>query len=192
MKTILFKYFNLNLLLCLLIFTKVLSAPCSYVENAGEATKTTDANFLKDLSGDEAKQKCFSLSDSDVQDGKCCFDNNECVTDNTGDTTKECPVETNVDNNCGLAGIYQPLTSSTCTDISLVQGYCCFVKLKNNMGTSCIRTKELNKEKNTPTEQMSKYIFSFNHNYEIESVVCKGFNLKRYWLIFVFVAITLF
>ena len=188
MKTILFKCFNLNLLLVLLIFTKVLSAPCSYVENAGEATKTTDANFLKDLSGDEAKQKCFSLSDSDVQDGKCCFDNNEC----TIDQTKECPVETKVDNNCGLAGIYQPLTSSTCTDISLVQGYCCFVKLKNNMGTSCIRTKELNKEKNTPTEQMSKYIFSFIQNYEIESVVCKGFNLKRYWVIFVFVAIILF
>ena len=82
-----------------------------------------------------------------------------------------------------MAGIYQPLTSATCTEISLVQGYCCYAKFSDN-STACIRTKELNKNKNTATSQMEQYlkdVIKQNNSVNgltISEVVCKGYNLK--------------
>ena len=56
----------------------------------------------------------------------------------------ECPKEAIVPNNCGMAGIYQPNSSDICTEISLVQGFCCYVKLKinNTDSYSCLRVKK--------------------------------------------------
>ena len=60
-------------------------------------------------------------------------------------------------NNCGMAGIYQPVSEEVCQEISLVQGYCCFAELSNNE-KACIRTKKLNKDKNTETSEIKSYV----------------------------------
>ena len=181
----------LNLILLLLSFDFILNeSPCVFKKTKdGAIVYTDDEQYLNGITDEkEKKQMCFSLSHSDSQDEKCCYKNNECIK-YVDETDADCPVETQIYNNCGMAGIYQPLTKEICTEISLVQGYCCFVKTKTK-GTACIRTKELNKEKNTVTDQMKKYINDNGVNAnEIESVECKGDYFKFYWLLIIFAVI---
>ena len=159
---------NLSLVLLLMSFNKILNEACA------------DA-VLTGLSDSEKKQTCFSLSNTKDNNGKCCLNigGNACEL-NTG----TCP-ESNeeVPNNCGMAGIYEPQVSSICKEISLVQGYCCYVKLKkkdpSKDSSACIRTKKLNKNKNEATDQIKKYV---GNDYTIESVDCHGANIKYYWL----------
>ena len=185
------------LILLSILFKEILNAGCNYKKNGDtKNTDDTDDDYLKDVSGDVAKQKCYFLSNSDVQTGKCCYDsaNNKCTTDNTA----TCPDEAvEIKNNCGMSYIYQPVTSDTCTEISLVQGYCCFVKTKAGK-TACIRTKSLNKDKNSVTEQMTDYANKCKEangnsgNAEIESVICAGVYLKFYLLLFTLITIIIF
>ena len=179
----------LNLILLLLSFEFILNEACLYKKTKEGESVSTDDHYLNGITDDnEKKQMCFSLSHSDSQDEKCCYKNGGCEKYETG-TDANCPVETQIFNNCGMAGIYQPLTKEICTEISLVQGYCCFVKTKSK-GTACIRTKELNKEKNTVTDQMKKYINDNGVNAnEIESVECKGDYFQFYWLLIIFAVI---
>ena len=144
--------------------------------------------LARDSGRSEQKQKCFSLSYTD-NNGVCCFkkeaSNNVCTP--TNENGSECPEPNNdVPNNCGMAGIFEPQTSITCTEISLVQGYCCYVALKKNSDNSvlsaCIRTKKLNKNKNEATDQIVKYVTS---DYTITSVECHGTNIKYYWLLII-------
>ena len=164
---------NLNLILFLMSFNKILNETCA------------SAN-INGLSESEQKQKCFSLSDTEGNAGKCCLDktNNKCAPESVG---LECPKSNDdVPNNCGMAGIYEPQTSSTCKEISLVQGYCCYVALKknydNSVSSACIRTKKLNKNKNEATDQIAKYVTS---DYTITSVECHGTNIQYYWLLII-------
>ena len=129
---------NLNLILFLMSFNKILNEACTSVN-------------LDGLSESEQKQKCFSLSHTEGNSGLCCYDqaNTKCIIGTSGDN---CPKSNNdVPNNCGMAGIYEPQTPSICKDISLVQGYCCYVGLRktsdNTVSSACIRTKTLNKKK---------------------------------------------
>ena len=166
---------NLNLILFLMSLNKILNEVC-------------DGNVnLSGLSESEQKQKCFSLSNTDTN-GVCCFkkgtSKNECTSTTTDN---ECPKSNDeVPNNCGMAGIYEPQTSSTCKEISLVQGYCCYVALKknydNSVSSACIRTKKLNKNKNEATDQIAKYVTS---DYTITSVECHGTNIQYYWLLII-------
>ena len=172
-------YFMIILFVLLLSFEQILTG-CEYKEKAvGEVKNTDTSDFLNKFSKDEEKKRaCFSLS-TNVQ--KCCYVGTKCTTTGAQD---ECPKDSIIINNCGLAGIYQPIASEVCTEISLVEGYCCYVKTKNS-GTACVRTKELKKKnKNHPTDQIIKYVKNFNE--EIESVECKGNNLIYYSLIFIF------
>jgi len=164
---------SLNLILILLLtsFKIILNDGCTEITLTG-----TDE--------EEQKKKCYSASTST---DKCCFGKgkgtggaNAC-THGTGDV---CPKDTDVPNNCGMAGIFQPDTSDVCKEISLVQGYCCYVALKknsdNSVSSACIRTKKLNKNKNEATDQIAKYVTS---DYTITSVECHGTNIKYYWLL---------
>ena len=107
----------------------------------------------------------------------------------------DCPkkIGLNISNNCGMVGIYMPKNNTQCNGISLVQGYCCFVKIKdknnnsnnnnnNNQNfTACLRAKQLNKDKNKVPAEIEKYVN--NNGGVIESVECGQFNLKLYWIL---------
>ena len=166
---------NLNLIVFLMSFNKILNEACDNTVN------------LDGLSESEQKNKCFSLSHTD-NNGLCCLKKgttkNECSTDTS---LVDCPVSnTDVPNNCGMAGIYEPQIASICKDISLVQGYCCYVGLKkksdNKASSACIRTKTLNKEKNEATDQIKNYV---GNSYIITSVDCHGASIKYYWFLII-------
>ena len=188
--------FILNLLLFLLSFEFILNTGCNYKKTKeGSVINTDDEDILNGIAinSDEAKQKCFSLSYSESQTGKCCYKDEKCEAEATPGALGEeyCAKDSIIFNNCGMAGVYQPLTKEICTEISLVQGYCCFVKTKTK-GNACIRTKELNKEKNTATDQIKNYVKGLSINPdEIESVLCKGNYIKYYWLFIIFAVIFL-
>ena len=186
---------NIITIIFLLSFTKIFNEECKFLNEKGE-TILMEKKYLNDSKLEmDKKIKCFSLSNSFVQSGECCYNkiNETCVVGNSGnDTNIECPKESVIYNNCGKSGIYEPQNSIDCTEISLVKGYCCYVKFKNH-GTSCLRTKILNKEKNSTTEQMKKYIKEINPTAEVEKVICKGANLKySLLLIIIFLFIFLF
>ena len=179
MKMFYFAGLNLNLVLFFLSFKNVLNDACK-----DESGNDAGSSYITGLSLDEAKQKCFSLSYSEKNSGACCYSTNGCVLETPGDDN--CPKNTEVANNCGMAGVYQPQTSNICKEISLVQGYCCYVKLKkisdNSISASCIRTKKLNKKKNEATDQIITYV---GNAYRIEGVECHGTSTKYFWLLII-------
>ena len=162
--------------------------------------------------GIDRKEKCFSLSNS-FENRECCLYENKCVnitnqTDptypsneisditssdsipnsllrNTQEKEPECPqkTETDIYNNCGMVGIYMPEKNSQCIGISLVQGYCCFVKIKSGDKSikACLRAKQLNKDKSKAPDEIGKYVKGKGG--VIESVECGQLNLKLYWIL---------
>ena len=158
---------NLSLILLLISFNKILNESCTSIDTSG-------------LSLEEKKLKCFPYSHTDGNNGRCCADDgNKCILElDENAANDKCPQKTNVPNNCGMAGIYQPLSSTYCKEISLVQGYCCYVLLKDGKGSACVRTKKLNKEKNEATDQITKYV---GNDFQIDKVECQGSNTKYYW-----------
>ena len=104
--------------------------------------------------------------------------------------------ETEITNNCGMAQWCQPSSKETCTEISLVDGYCCYVKIKDH-GTACIRQGEIDEDnKNEITDEMKKAVnrlkkSSITGNVEIESVQCKGYYIAFYGLSLLLLAVML-
>ena len=167
----------LNILLIQLPFSK--ETGCTYyITSSTQAT--TDDNYLKSSNADENKQKCFSLSDANTQ---CCYKKDssngkqtcESGVSEGGDIS--CPKASDIHNNCGMALFYKPVSKEICTEISLVNGYCCFVKTKN-YGTACLRQDEIDEdEKNEITDYMKDYFrnrLGLNPDTEIVSVQCEG------------------
>ena len=194
MKVLSSNHLILKLVLLFLSFIYILNTNtgCPYLkEKGGNTVYTDDEKYLTDeeiKNGTEAKQKCYSLSHSEVLPKQCCYSSGKCVREDDG-IQKECPNITLIPNNCGMAGVYQPLTAATCTEISLVQGYCCFVQTKTN-GTACIRTKELNKDKQPANTQINTYIEKAGSNpNDIDFVVCKGNYIKYYWLLIIILSV---
>ena len=97
----------------------------------------------------------------------------------------DCPKSSSakLPNNCGMALFYQPESKEICTEISLVNGYCCFVKTKN-YGTACLRQDEIDEDKKDEiTDYMKDYFknrLGLNPDDEIVSVACEGSFLKYY------------
>ena len=180
------------------LFIFILNAPCKYRLDNGTETDSDKSNPLEAITGDEndKKQKCFSLSHSDVFENQCCYENNKCIEKQVNTDPANCPQDSIIYNNCGMAGIYQPKTAATCTEISLVQGYCCFASF-NDGSSACIRTKELNKDKNTVTDDMNKYLNKIKaiekekNTTNFDKVQCKGYNLKFYMIFLIFLIISL-
>ena len=179
-----FYIFNLSLILMIISFNKILNEECTSSVNIGGRHY------------DEQKRKCYSLSQIDKNnDIRCCIhkkdgsDENECIKQSDSsveDDTLSCPKNPFVPNNCGIAGVYQPEEARLCKEISLVQGYCCYVKVKrksdNSESVSCLRTRKLNKNKKEATNQMINYV---GNDYTIESVDCHGSRIKYYYLLII-------
>ena len=203
------------LLLSLLILSSLAEhTPCNYRDNNHLVQTTDDKDYLDKATGDEAKQKCFILSKSkENQDKLCCYNKteNKCyLPESENDDLPEsenddCPKETDiVNNNCGMAYIYQPVFPGICKEISLVQGYCCYIKYKytkndvKNTAFACVKTKELNKNKKSATNQIKDYIKKCKEQknetvseIEIESVDCNQFFLKYFYNLIIFTTILL-
>ena len=102
-----------------------------------------------------------------------------------------------VTNNCGMVQWNQPAVKEDCTEISLVDGYCCFVKFKGANGASCIRQGEIDEDnKNEITDEMRKAVnrlktSGVSGNVEIESVQCKGYYIAFYGLSLLLLAVML-
>ena len=101
---------------------------------------------------------------------------------------------TTITNNCGMAKWYQPSSKETCTEISLVDGYCCFVETTSH-GNACIRQGEIDEDnKNEITDEMRKAVNRLKpatENVEIESVQCKGYYIAFYGLSLLLLAVML-
>ena len=183
------KYFFLTkLFLFLMLYqSSFCQNECIYKEKRTQSeTNKTDAKFLSNINSEDGKkQKCFSLSNSDVFQFKCCYDkeNKLCIKDpGSASDPIVCPtVTTTIVNNCGMAGIYQPVTAERCTEISLVDGYCCFIKTKSAK-TACVKKKEIDEDdKNMITDDIKKYLQENSiSEADIDSLKCKGFLLKNF------------
>ena len=170
-------------------FSLVFSEGCTYQEEKDGAKLITNGSNIFSEKEKESislkKKKCFEYSYSVVFQQKCCYDSihDECTSDNRTSVNKNisCPEPTSIPNNCGMAGIFQPADATSCTEISLVGGYCCYIDFGRN-GKSCIKTNKLNDEKNTATEMMEQYISKYNNNTGakaiVSNVICDSYNLK--------------
>ena len=191
----------LNILLIQLPFST--EDPCKYKSDASQTASncpdTDQGNYLSSSNAEENKQKCFSLSKSDVQDEDCCYHttNNKCIkkpssADSTADSTIKCPVNSDIYNNCGMAKFYQPVSKEACTEISLVNGYCCFVET-NNHGKACLKQDEIDEdEKDEITDYMKDYFrnrLGYNPDTEIKSVQCEGSLMKYYGFLMILLSV---
>ena len=173
---------------------------CRYKENASQTTpsNTDNGRYLTSSNEEENKQKCFSLSKSDVESDFCCYDRSQskCVTRTSGETSDPiyCPSlsDPKLRNNCGMAKFYQPVSKEACTEISLVNGYCCFVKTKN-YGNACLKQDEIDEdEKDEITDYMKDYFrnrLGLNPDEEIASVQCEGSLLKYYGFLMILLSV---
>ena len=114
--------------------------------------------------------------------------------------TPQPPADTNGDthitNNCGMALFYQPTKKGLCTDISLVDGYCCYV-VTSTHGNACIRQGEIDEDnKNKITNEMRDAVkrlrtHDVNVDVVITSVECKGYYMAFYGLSLLLLAVML-
>ena len=165
---------------------------CNYKTSSSSGTQVTDSNYLTKEENANI-QTCFSLSFSDVNNGQCCYvkvgDKEYCTTDSSVSGVK-CPesdeFQSKIANNCGMAKFYQPQTNDACTEISLVDGYCCYVETKNH-GTACVRQDEIDEDDKTKIyDEMRDAVkrlklTSGDADPEVTNVVCEG-NYMTYYV----------
>ena len=201
------------LLLIIILFQSTLQyTGCTYKETVDQTVySVTNDTYLDSTSGTDAKkQKCHSLSNSDVFDDLCCYskksDGKEvCSKINAADVSgsENCPEETTIPNNCGMAGVYQPADPTICTEISLVSGYCCYVKTTDGK-TFCGSRDEMDDDnKNEVPDDVRDYVLNYiehkpssdTHDYtntKVDSIICEGYNLKLYGLLLLLISMFLF
>ena len=101
---------------------------------------------------------------------------------------------TTITNNCGMAQWCQPSSKETCTEISLVDGYCCYVETQSH-GKACIRQGEIDEDnKNEITDEMRNAVKRLNTGTGepvITSVECKGYYIAFYGLSLLLLAVML-
>ena len=153
-----------------------------------------DISFLISLALEKSIKKTYSYSV--VFQQKCCYDSihDECTSDNRTSVNKNisCPEPTSIPNNCGMALFYQPESKEACTEISLVNGYCCFVKT-NSRGNACLKQDEIDEdEKDEITDYMKDYFrnrLNLNPDEVIDTVQCEGSLLKYYGFLMVLLSV---
>ena len=172
-------YYSLYFIIIISLFNLSLSdyVPCQYRTEASQTSDTapyTDNKYLTSGTSNknEREQKCFSLSHSDLVSDQCCYLFNK--SDNlgycfdkakSGNTTStnvefECPKASysKLPNNCGMALYYQPFSKEVCTEISLVDGVCCYVE--TTYGNVCLRQDSVDDDdesKEEITDYMKDY-----------------------------------
>ena len=112
-------------------------------------------------------------------------------------TINDTPTE--ITNNCGMVLWNQPQKKEDCTEISLVDGYCCYVKTKGH-GTACIRQSEIDEDnKNEITDEMKNSVNRLKDKtktgeaaVEIVSVECEGYHIAFYGLSLLLLAVMLY
>ena len=179
--------FLINLFVFIILSNSSFNDPCTYkVSRYQDGTNETDENFLKNINSELAKkQKCFSLSKSDVESSLCCYDkiNQLCTRSSVSNKDIDCPKESTIVNNCGMAGFYEPVYHERCTEISLVDGFCCYVETKT-YGNACIRRKEIGEDdKEAITDDIINYLKNQQTpvpQEDIKSVKCGGTFIKNY------------
>ena len=156
----------------------------------------TDATYLTQ-NADEInnnKLKCFSLSNSDINSDLCCYYNSGtqqfCAkeSENSG-LTLECPTNSIIANNCGMSLFFQPQSADECTEISLVDGFCCYVETRSH-GKACVRTDEIDEDDKTKiTDEIKNAVNKLKMSpttetgdVEITSVKCEGYYMKFFGL----------
>ena len=191
-------FIYLNILLVQLPFSN--ETGCSYKTDASQTTPSvTDDKYLTSSNADENKQKCFSLSFSDVQTTQCCYEKvastgkETCESGVTAGGEISCPEATTaIPNNCGMALFYKPVSKEICTEISLVNGYCCFVQT-NTKGNACLRQDEIDEDdKDKITDYMKDYFknkLNMNPDQEIKKVQCEGSLLKYYGFLMILLTV---
>ena len=183
------------LFIILMLFQQsILAEPtgCIYKTSSSSGTSTTDSNYLTKEENANI-QTCFSLSFSDVNNGQCCYvkvGGKEYCTSDTSVAGAKCPesveFQSKIANNCGMAKFYQPQIEVACTEISLVDGYCCYVKTKDH-GTACVRQDEIDEDdKKKIYDEMrdavkSLKLTSGDADPEVTNVVCEG-NYMTYYV----------
>ena len=105
--------------------------------------------------------------------------------------------DTIITNNCGMALFSQPSSHELCTEISLVDGYCCYVETQGH-GNACIRQGEIDEDnKNEITDEMRNAVKRLNKGGAelgepvIKKVQCKGYYIAFYGLSLLLLAVML-
>ena len=172
----------------------------SYQGQPLDKLNITNDKYLSSRREEENIQKCFSLSNSDVFNRTCCYKKNinenrtYCIDSegqNLNDPNIQCPQDTVITNNCGMALYYQPVSYEVCTDISLVDGFCCLVKVKNK-GSACLKQDTIDEDnKDKITDYMKNYLKNTYNvdKKDIEMVDCKGYFFKYYGLLLLLLAV---
>ena len=156
----------------------------------------TDATYLtqNDEEINNNKLKCFSLSNSDINSDLCCYyksgNQQFCAkeSENSG-LTLECPTNSIIANNCGMSLFFQPQSADECTEISLVDGFCCYVETRSH-GKACVRTDEIDEDDKTKiTDEIRNAVNKLKlpsttetGDIEITSVKCEGYYMKFFGL----------
>ena len=186
--------YALFIFLNIILIQLSISDPCKYYESPSNP-KNTDEQYLSSTNEeDEKKQKCFSLSNSDINTDKCCYNSDTKLCQKGTGTNVFCPTDSteNLKNNCGMAKFYQPVSKEACTEISLVNGYCCFVITKTK-GNACLKQDEIDEdEKDEITDYMKDYFrnrLGLNPDTEIVSVQCEGSLLKYYGFLMILLSV---
>ena len=119
---------------------------------------------------------------------------NRILNSNTNTNNYTCPKKTKtIKNNCGIASLYEPAMESQCTGISLVEAYCCFVKIEGpDANNACLRSKKFvdNDKHKKNIGEINKVVGYYGNDYKVVEVKCYGewkiFNILLYsFIIFI-------
>ena len=185
--------------LTFLLYSLIFFQHSIFAQPAGcyyKASTQTDANYLTQDDGEinNNKLKCFSLSNSDINSDLCCYyksgNQQFCAkeSENSG-LTLECPTSSIIANNCGMALFFQPQSAEECTEISLVDGFCCYVETRSH-GKACVRTDEIDEDDKTKiTDEIRNAVnklklasTTVTGDVDITSVKCEGYYMKFFGL----------
>ena len=195
------------LLFSLILFQQSICTPpngCSYISSSGE-TKTTDENFLTQNDADENENihKCFALASTEDNTNDCCYykdtgNKQYCTTDTTlSPVICARTFKSKIANNCGMALFYQPQAPAICTEISLVDGFCCYVDTTNH-GKACVRQEKIDEDnKSKITDEIKNEVKRLlidkddTSAIEVKSVQCEGTFMTYYGLSLLLLSIIL-
>ena len=169
-----------------------------------DTSTRTDGGYLKPEDDEKTNiNKCFSLSYTNFNAEQCCYykdGNNQFCADQNQNSglTLECPKDSLIANNCGMSLYFQPKAAESCTEISLVDGFCCYVQTKAH-GTACVRTDELDEDKKTKitdkirdaVKKLKLTSTTVSGDVEITAVTCEGYYMKFFGISFLLLAVML-
>lgn len=105
-------------------------------------------------------------------------------------TSVLCSAETkSIENNCGVAGVYEPLSRDYCSNATIPESFCCMVKHSN--GASCRRLdKYINDDDDSKKySDLSTELKNKNQSVDISKVLCTERFIHYATFLFVFTLI---